>query len=69
MPKEESNERKTEACNDIIEGDDFIVITSSGNEFSVSHHVSAENLAKFIGWLEVVKLDMVETINEAGEDA
>ncbi len=69
MSKEEANERKAEACNDIIEGDDFIAITSSENEFSVSHHVSAENLAKFIGWLEVVKLDMVETINEAGEDA
>lgn len=64
----EVNQRKAEACDDLIEGDNFILITSSGNEFSVAHHVSAGNLAKFIGWLEVVKLDMVETITEAGEN-
>lgn len=68
MLDKEVNERKAEACDDIIEGDDFILITTSGKEFSVSHHVSAENLAKFIGWLEVVKLDMVLAITEAGED-
>ncbi len=67
MTDKEINELKNDACNDIIENDNFIVISTSGNQFSVAHHVSAENLAKFIGWLEVVKSDMVETIIEAGQ--
>lgn len=68
VPDKEIDQRKSQACNDVIDCDNFIVITTSGKVFSVSHHVSAENLAKFIGWLEVVKLDMVETITEAGDD-
>ncbi len=68
MTDKEINEIKADACNDIIENKNFIVISTSGDKFSVTHHISAENLAKFIGWLEVVKLDMVETIIEAGQD-
>lgn len=68
MTEKEIDQQKSEACNDIIDSESFIAITTVGNKFSVSHHVAAQDLAKVIGWLEVVKLDMVEIINEAGED-
>ncbi len=69
MTPEQIERLRAEACEEVIDSNNFVLITHSEGEFAVSHHVSAENLAKFIGWLEVVKLDMVETINEAGEDA
>ncbi len=68
MTDKEINELKADACNDIIENENFIVISTAGDKFSVTHHVSAENIAKFVCWLEVVKSGMIETIMEAGED-
>lgn len=59
------SKQKSNACHDIMEGDEYLLISSSEGEFGISRHIDPKNYAKYIGLLEVAKSELLKTIHEA----
>lgn len=54
--------RRSNACHEIMEGDQFLLISSSKGDFSVSRHINPRDYPRYICYLEVVKAEMVDAI-------
>ncbi len=67
-PPELVRKQRVNACHEVMEGDNYLLISSSEGEFGVSHHIDPENVAKYIGYLEAVKQELVNRITGAGHD-
>ncbi len=61
-PPELVAKQRSNACHEIMEGDNYLLISSSEGEFAVTRNVDPEMLAKYICYLEVVKADLVDMI-------
>lgn len=60
--------QKHNACHEIMEGEEFLLISSSEGEFGVSQHVNPKNYLKYIAYLEVAKSELVDAVKDAARD-